>query len=759
MNKKLGSLAFLCGLISLPVHAFEAFKVEDIRLEGLQRISLGTVFNYLPVKVGDEFNRKLSKQAIHSLYKTGFFKDVRIEREGNVLVVFVAERPAIADITIEGNSEIPTDQLEEVFKQIGLTKGKVFDRSVLDKVSQELSRQYNSLGKYAAKIETETQPLERNRVGVKVKISEGDTAEIYSVNIVGNKRFTDDELLEKLNLADVGFFGGREQYSKQQLAGDLEKLRSYYQDRGYINFDITSTQVSLTPDKRDVYVTVNVSEGQQYTVSDIELAGDRIISDKEILELISLNKGDIFSRKEVSESRTRISDRLAEEGYAFANVNIIPDLDKENLKIKLTVFVDPGKRIYVRRINIIGNNRTRDEVIRREIRQMEGDWLSSKNVSNSRSRLERLGYFEQVNVETPTVPGSNDQVDVNYSLTERPTGNLSVGIGYSDTNGALVNFSVSEENFLGTGKRLGISIDNSQVTKNYSFNYTNPYYTPDGVSRGFNFYSKEVDLEEADLSSYTSNSQGVSMNFGIPLTEVTTARFGIGYDNTEILIGSLGVSQDILDFVNENGNVYDTYKITGSWTRDTRNRRLLADRGNMTSISTEIALPDSDLEFYKINFRHTHYFPFSKSTTLSLSANLGYGSGYGAYTKLPPFERFYAGGTRSVRGYEGSSLGPRDPITDDPVGGDVKIVANAELILPSPFDNESKSTRTALFLDGGYVYPSSDQIDFGEMRYSAGLGLLWITPVGALRFSYAIPLNEKEGDKTQNFQFSLGSPF
>lgn len=759
MKKKLGSLAFIYSLATLPAHAFEPFKVEDIRLEGLQRISLGAVFNYLPVKVGDEFNRKLSKQAIRALYKTGFFKDVRLEREGNILVVFVAERPAISDITIEGNSDIPTEQLEDIFKQIGLAKGKVFDRSVLDTIEQELSRQYNSLGKYAAKVETETLPLERNRVGIKIKISEGDAAEIYTINIVGNKHFTDAELLDRLQLADIGLFGGHEQYSKQQLAGDLEKLKSYYQDRGFINFDINSTQVSLTPDKRDVYVTINIKEGKQYSVSDISLAGDRIISDKEIFELLSLKAGDIFSRKEVSESRSRISDRLAEEGYAFANVNIIPELDKKERTVKLTVFIDPGKRIYVRRINVIGNTRTRDEVVRRELRQMEGDWLSSKNVSISRQRLDRLGYFEQVNVETPSVPGSNDQVDVNYTLTERPTGNLSAGIGYSDTNGALVNFSVTEENFLGTGKRLGISIDNSSVTKSYNFNYTNPYYTPDGVSRGFSVYFKEVDAEEADLSSFTSNSKGLTMNFGIPLTEVTSARFGVGVDNTEIILGSIDVSQDMLDFVNENGNVYDTYKLTGSWNRDTRNRRIMADRGTMTSISTEIAAPGGDIEFYKLNFRHLHYIPISKNTTLSLNANLGYGSGYGETTELPPFERYYAGGTRSVRGYDGSSLGPKDPITNDPVGGDVKIVANAELILPSPFDEESKSTRLALFLDGGYVYPSSDEIDLGEMRYSAGVGLLWITPVGAMRFSYAFPVNDKEGDETQNFQFSLGSPF
>lgn len=749
----------MLGLVSLPAHAFEPFKVEDIRLEGLQRISLGTVFNYLPVKVGDEFNRKLSKESIRTLYKTGFFKDVRIEREGNILVVFVAERPAIADIKIEGNSDIPTEQLEDVFKQIGLTKGKVFDRSVLDSIEQELRRQYNSLGKYAVKIETKTEPLERNRVGVNIKIAEGDAAEIYAVNIVGNQSFSDEELLDKLQLADVGLFGGREQYSKQELAGDLEKLKSYYQDRGYINFKINSTQISLTPDKRDVYVTVNIKEGLQYSISDILLAGDRIVSDDEIFSLLSLKSGDIFSRREVSDSRSRISDRLAEEGYAFANVNIIPELDEKERKVKLTVFVDPGRRIYVRRINIIGNTRTRDEVVRRELRQMEGDWLSSKNVSISRARLDRLGYFEQVGVETPSVPGSNDQVDVNYTLTERPTGNLTAGIGYSDTSGALLNFSVSEENFLGTGKRLGINFDNSAVTKNISFNYTNPYYTPDGVSRGFSFYSKEVDAEEADLSSFTTNSKGLTMNYGIPLTEVTTARFGVGVDNTEIILGSVDVSQDMLAFVNENGSVYDTYKITGSWIRDTRNRRVLADSGNMTSISTEIAAPGGDLEYYKLDFRHLHYIPVSKNTTLSLNVNLGYGAGYGETEQLPPFERYYTGGTRSVRGYDGSSLGPRDPITDDPVGGDVKIVANAELILPSPFDEESKSTRLALFLDGGYVYESSDKIDLGDMRYAAGIGLMWITPVGAMRFSYAFPINDQEGDDTQGFQFSLGSPF
>ena len=760
MKKYLG-IGFLAAVISTSAFGFEPFVIKDIRLEGLQRISAGTVFNYLPVKVGDQINNELSAQAIRALYKTGFFKDVRLEQEGDALVVFVAERPAIADVIITGNSEVPTEQLEDSLKQIGLTRGKVLDRSLLDKIRQELERQYYSLGKYGVKIETETSPLERNRTKVSIKIAEGEDAKVYEINIVGNELFSDERLLNRMQLGGISFFGGRKQYSKQLLSADLETIKSFYLDRGYINFNINSTQVSLTPDKQDVYVTVNVTEGEQYTVRNIKLAGDLIVPEKELRDMISLEEGDVFSRKEAVESTKRISDRLSEDGYAFANVNIVPDVDKDTLTVGITLFVDPGKRVYVRRVNVSGNDKTKDEVIRREFRQLEGDWMSSKQVSQSRSRLERLGYFESVSVETPAVPGTNDQVDINYAVKEQPTGNLSAGIGYSDTQGVLINLGVSQENFLGTGKRVALNLDNSQVTQNYSFSYTNPYHTIEGISRGFRIYYRAVDALEANISNYTADSYGLSLNYGFPLGETTSARMSLGFENTEMLLAdeTAGIAYDIIDFVQENGNVYDDFPFSASWVRDTRNKRLMANKGSLTTIGTQATIPGSDLEYYKLNFRHLHYIPLGKVTALSLNTSLGYGDGYGDTSRLPPFKNYFAGGSRTVRGYDSNSLGPRDVVTGDPIGGDRMIIGNIELILPNPLETEegSGSTRVSAFVDFGNVY--RNKVELSELRASTGLSLLWLSPVGALTFSYAIPINDQEGDELQAFQFTLGSAF
>lgn len=750
-------LTTLASLISMPAIAIEPFVIKDIRLEGLQRVSAGTVFNYLPLKVGDRLDNKLSSQAIRALYQTGFFKDVRLEQEGDILVVFVAERPAINEIKIEGNDSIPSDQLESSLKQIGLAKGQVLDRSLLDKISQELERQYYGLGKYGVQIQTEITPLERNRIDVRIKIAEGEAAEIYSINIVGNTVFSDEELLTRFELAGSSVFG-REKYARQQLAGDLEKLRSWYLDRGYINFNIDSTQVSLTPDKQDVYVTINITEGERYTVRDIRIAGELVIPREELEKLITLKTGEVYSHAKSVETTTAINDRLSAEGYAFANVNLIPELDKDSRTVALTLFVDPGRRIYVRRINITGNTKTRDEVIRRELRQMEGDWMSTEAVSLSRTRLDRLGYFEEVSVETPTVPGTSDQVDINYHVKERPTGSLTAGIGYSDSQGALVNFGLSQENFLGSGNRVAINIDNSSVTKQYRFSYTNPYYTDDGVSRGFNVYWREVDAAEADLTSYTANSRGVSMGFGIPLTEVSRGNLSIGYENTELITGTT-VAQEILDFVNNYGNVYDVYEGNASWSRDTRNKRILATDGSLTSIGLDVALPGSDLEYYKASFRYLKYFPLTKQTSLSTQITLGYGDGYGDTDRLPPFMNYYAGGSRSVRGFDSNSLGPRDIVTNEPIGGNKRVLGNLELILPNPFTEQSGSTRFGAFVDAGNVFGVNESVDLGELRYSTGLSFMWIAPIGALSFSYAIPLNEEPGDELQKFQFTLGSPF
>jgi len=746
------------SLCALEAHAFEPFVVQDIKLEGLQRISIGTVFNYLPIKVGETITDDLTSEAIKKLFKTGFFKDVKMEREGNILVVFVAERPAISAVSIEGNSELPTEQLEEALKQIGLKVGHVLDRAVVSVIEQELQRQYYSLGKYAVKIETLVTPLERNRVNVGVKIYEGESANIYAFNIVGNTTFTNEKLSALLELGGTGFLGGRVEYSKQLFAADLETLKSYYQDRGYINFRINSTQVSLTPDKQDVYITVNITEGEKYKINNIVLSGDLIVAEDELRKLLTFKKGDIFSRKKATQSRTNINDRLSEDGYAFANINLSPKIDEKKKMVDLTFFVDPGRRVYVNRINIVGNIKTKDEVIRREIRQMEGDWMSTKSIAQSKKRLNRLGFFDEVTVETPAVANTNDQVDVNYTVQERSTGSLSAGLGYNDSQGAIVNFSVAQNNFVGTGNRVSISINNSKVVQNNTVSYTNPYYTQDGVSRGFSVFKRKFSAEEADISNYQTNSYGTSVNYGIPMSENDSIGLGLSYEHTEIVTGS-NVSTSILDFTEQQGKIYDNYKARISWAHDTRNRAVFADRGNLASASIDATIPGSDLEFYKLNLRYLQYFPLAEDVTLLFNNNLGYAKPYGNTKTLPPFEHYYAGGSRSVRGYGGSSLGPRDAVTNDALGGNKRVVSSLELILPNPFTENGKSVRFSTFYDAGNVFAEDESIDLGKLRTSLGVAMIWITPVGVMRFSWANTLNDELGDDTKSFQFTLGSTF
>lgn len=767
--KSIGRVLLLAGLLATSAWAFEPFVVRDIRVEGLQRISAGTVFNYLPVKVGEVFDEARSAEAIRALFKTGFFSDVRIEREGDVLVVAVAERPAIANISISGNKEIETDQLRDALKQIGLAEGRVFDRSLLDKVEQELRRQYFSRGKYGVRIETTVTPLERNRVGIAIDISEGRVARIRQINIVGNKVFSDKDLLKQFQLSPTtlfSFYTKNDQYSKEKLGADLELLRSFYLDRGYINFNIESTQVTISPDKKDIYITINISEGDQYTVKDIRLAGDLVLPEEELRRLVEVKSGSVFSRKVVTNSASKISDRLGNEGYAFANVNTIPDIDKQAKEVTLTFFVDPGKRVYVRRINFTGNARTQDEVLRREMRQFEGTWISTEKVNRSRTRLERLGYFEKVSVETPAVPGTPDQVDVNYSVVERPSGNLMAGLGYSQTDGILLNASITQDNFLGTGRRVAVNFNNSSVNTIYSFSYNNPYYTVDGVSRGFNAYFRETDAEEANVSRYITNVFGGNMNFGIPVSEEDTVRLGLGYENTDLQSTSLS-PLEIEQFIAENGNAFDTFSLTGSWARDSRNRAIFPDRGSLQSVSAEAALPGSNLQYYKVSYRHLWYYPLTNAFTLSLNGEVGYGEGYGDTKSLPFFEHYYAGGPRSVRGFKSNTLGPRDtPVDPDvesrPFGGNLRTVGNLELIFPIPLsDKDNRTLRFGAFVDAGNVFDTSrgEEFDAGELRMSAGIGLMWFSPLGPLTFSLAQPLNEKTGDETETFQFTLGTSF
>lgn len=746
--------------VSAAAMALEPFVVEDIRVEGLQRTAAGTVFNYLPVKVGDRLDEALAAKAIRDLFKTGFFKDVQLEQDGQVLVVVVQERPTLAEVTFEGNKSVDTEALETQLKQIDFYQGRVFEQATLDRVVQELQRTYFGLGKYSASIEPTVTPVERNRVAVHFDISEGEVARIKEINIVGNTVYDDDELLDDFNLTTPGWFTiftRDDQYSKQKLSGDLETLRTRYLDDGYIKFNISSTQVALSPDRKDVYITINVSEGDRYTVSDIKLAGDLVVPDDDLFKLMKIKEGDVFSRRKVTETTTAVQDRLGEDGYAFANVNAIPDIDEAAKQVALTLFVDPGKRVYVRRVNFKGNSKTRDEVMRREMRQLEGGWISTKAVERSRERLQTLGYFQEVNVETPAVPGTTDQVDVDYTVVENPSGNISAGIGYSQSQGVVFSASLNQENFLGSGKRVGFAFNNSDVNRVFSFSYTNPYWTLDGVSRGFDMYYRETDAQAANVSDYTTDRLGGAMNFGIPINEFDRVFLGIGLENTNINLGSFPSTQ-IQSFIQREGDRYTNWHLTAGWARDTRNRSIFPDRGALQRFDGEMSLPGSDLTYYKLTYSQSRYFPIFKETTLMLKGRAGYGDGYGSTQELPFFENFYAGGIRSVRGFADNSLGGRDSNLD-PLGGDLVVEGTAEMIMPLPFLKESKSVRWSAFVDAGQVFSHGQDFDGGDMRTSVGVGMSWLSPLGALTFSVAKPINDKSGDDLQPFQFTFGQLF
>lgn len=761
--KRLGCLAaLLCLTVSSGIYA-QQFEIADIRVEGLQRISAGTLFNYLPVEVGSILNQERYAEVLRALFRTGFFTDVRLEREGAVLVVRVTERPSIARIDFEGNQDISDDDLTEALEQIGLSEGQVFDRSLLDRTIQELRQIYFARGRYAVRIESEVDELPRNTVGLTLDISEGTVARIKSIRIIGNEAFEEDDLLDELELTTptwFSWFSKRDRYSKPQLTADLESLRSYYLDRGYLKFSIDSTQVSITPDRKDIYITINVSEGPQYRVSEVALAGELPLPQQELQPLVTIEPGAVFSRADATDTARRISDRLGDEGYAFANVNTVPQIDEDSREVGLTLFVDPGRRVYVRRIEYSGNTRTYDEVLRREMRQMEGAWFSTTDVDRSRTRLERLGYFDEVNVETPPVPGTTDQVDVKYAVKERASGSLVLGAGFSQGSGVVLNASVSQENFLGTGKRVSFTINNSAVNRIYAFGYTNPYYTIDGVSRGFNIYYRSTDADEANLSDYTLDRLGGDLNYGIPLSEFDFLRASIEATQTQVNTTDSTPTR-ITDILAEKDS--DTFTVlapTISWSHDTRNRAIFPDRGSLLRISTEVSVPGSDWEYYKLSYDQESFIPLSQRFTLFLRGEVGYGSGYGDDETLPFYENYFAGGVRSVRGFESNSLGPRDPETGDPIGGELRTVASLELFFPPPLVGEDLGNiRMSAFADVGQVYADATDFDAGELRYSVGLGVQWLSPLGPLSLSFAQPLNADEFDEEEPLQFTFGAAF
>lgn len=745
--------------------ALDTFIIKDIQVEGLQRTEAGTVFSALPVKVGDTMDDDLATVAIKALYKTGFFKDVRIEVEGEVLVVTVQERSSIAQIDLSGNKSVPSDKMLEGLKQIGIANGQIFDKATLDLAEQEIKRQYLAQGKYAATVKTTSSPLERNRVAVRFDIVEGAVSKIRNINIVGNRAYSTDDLRAEFLLTTpnwMSWWNKNDQYSKQKLNADLETLRSFYMNNGYLEFNIESTQVSITPDKMDIYITINIAEGEKYTITGIKLAGDTIVPEKELRDLIQIQPGDSFNREKITQSSKAISDRLSNDGYAFSNVNPVPEVDKDAHTAAFTFFIDPGKRVYVRRINVAGNSRTKDEVIRREVRQLESSWYASNRIDRSKERLVRTQFFSDVNIETPAVPGTADQVDLNISVKEQNTGSVQFGAGLSSNEGVVFGVTVNQNNFLGTGNRVSAQVNTGQVNTVYSLSYTDPYFTPDGVSRGFDIYKRDVDTSRLQIASFNTFSLGGGVRFGIPLNERDFLNFGMAVDLTTVELNPASPQQYLRFCANTSGCGSDSVVGTVSWIHDSRDNILFTNKGVLQRLTLEGSLPVLDLQYYKIDYKHSWYKELNNDFTLMLNGEIGYAASYGG-KNFPFFKNFFSGGVNSVRGYNVASLGPRDidPTRgrDFAVGGQKLLVGNAELFFPVPGVTDSKQFRMSAFVDGGNVFSQEQSYDVGDLRYSVGLGLSWFSPFGPLKLVFAKALNPQPTDDLQVLQFQFGQQF
>ncbi len=759
MNKKLLA-GLVSALLAQSVSAFDPFAIKDIRVEGIQRTEAGTVFSYLPVKVGDTMTDEKAAAAIKALFTTGFFKDVRLEIEGQVLVVVLEERPAIASLEFVGLKAFKADDLRKSLREVGLSESRIFDRALVERAEQELKRQYLAQGHYAVQVTTTITPLERNRVGVNFSVVEGDIAKIKQINIIGAAAVSEADLLDLMALRTPGWltwYTKNDQYSKQKLSGDLEKLRSFYLDRGYLEFNIDSTQVSISPDKQDIYITINITEGERYTVSSVKLAGQLLLPEDELTKLVQVKPGEIFSREKMTDTTKAISERLGNEGYAFANVNAAPELDKEKRQVAFTVFIDPGRRVYVRRINVTGNTKTRDEVIRREMRQVESGWYDGEKINKSRTRVDRLGYFDDVTVETPPVAGTTDQVDMEVKVKEKPTGNIMLGAGFSSAESVTLSGSVQQANLFGSGKHVGVQVSGSKSNKVLSLSHTDPYFTVDGVSQGFDIYTRKTDSSSLAVGSFGSDSMGGGMRWGLPVAEDDYLSLGLSFDRTTLKVDTFSPLR-YQDYVARFGASGNTLLGTIGWAKDGRDSVLFTTKGVFRRASLEMSLPGSTSTYARMTYQHQHFFPIDRKLTLALNGEFGFAKSYGN-KELPFFKNFYAGGIGSVRGFEASSLGPRDPATGESLGGDKRLIGNAELLFPVPGMGQDNSLRLSAFIDAGNVWGYDNKFSLGSMRYSGGIGLGWNSPMGPLKFSFANPFNKKADDKVQRLQFQMGSVF
>jgi outer membrane protein insertion porin family len=747
------------------VLAIEPFTVRDIRVEGIQRTEAGTVFNYLPVKVGDTFNDETAAASIKSLYATGFFKDVRLEVEGDVLVVTVEERPAIASVEFTGTKEFDKDTLTKALKEIGLGESRIYDKALLDRAEQELKRQYLSRGLYGVQITTTVTPIERNRVNINFNVDEGDVARIRQINIVGNKAFSEKELRNVIKLSTPGWFTWytkSDQYSKQKLTGDIESLKSFYLNRGYLEMQVESTQVSITPDRKDIYITINITEGDKFNVSEVKLEGEMFGRGEEFQKLVELKPGDVYSGAKLTESIKKISERLGDFGYAFANVNANPQVNREKKEVAFTILIDPGKRVYVRRINIGGNTRTRDEVIRREMRQLESSWYDASKIKLSRDRIDRLGYFTEVNVETPEVPGTTDQVDVNVNIAEKPTGTISLGAGFSSSDKLTLTGSIQQANAFGSGNTIGLDVNTSSRNRTIALSQTNPYFTQDGISRSYEAFLRTTRPPVINTGDYRVRTLGGNVRFGVPFSEVDTVFFGAGLERTEVDVdptSPLVYRQFVSDFGSGDTARTTSFPLTIAWQRDNRDSALVPTKGRYQRVNLELSAL-GDLRYYRTIYQHQYFKPLFSSSTLALNGEIDYGHSIGG-RPYPVFKNFYAGGIGSVRGYEGSSLQVNPVADQDVVGGNARLILNAELQFPFPGTGADRSLRWFTFVDAGNVFNTTagEKINTSNLRYSAGVGISWVSPIGPLKLSFGKPLNAKENDRTQAFQFQLGTGF
>ena len=764
----------------------DTFKVQDIKLEGLQRLAPGNVFSAMGISVGDTIDDSRVASAIRSLFATGNYQDVDISRQNNVLFVSVKERPAISLLDIEGNKVLKTDALKDGLKKQGLAEGEIFQRATLDRIQAELERQYLAQGRYGAKVTASVEDAPNNRVKINIKIKEGSVSKISHINIVGNKHFSKDELFKQFQLSTsnwLSFFTDDDKYSREKLSGDLERLRSYYQDRGFVNFNIESTQVSISPDKKSVFITINVSEGEQYNIGKVSLEGDLSLGQAELEKQVEVKSGELFSRKTITEDVDRLKGRLGHDGFAFANVNPVPVVHDDSKTVDVTYFIDPQTRTYVRRINFTGNTVTADEVLRREMRQMEAAPVNTDLVDKSKKRLERLGYFSEVNLDMAPVPNTSDQVDLNYSVVEQASGSLSASVGFAQGEGLIFGFDVSQKNFLGSGNQVSFSLTRSSVRTDYSIDYLDPYYTVDGVSRGFSVYYRKTDYDEEDVSDYQMSKVGANMTLGYPLDEDSNISGTIGYEKVGIDLGSSPI-REIIKYVDNYGDSYNEFLGSVAWNRNRLNNTLMPTDGTYQRAGLDVALPGSTLDYYKLGYKGDIYWPIGqKGYAVHLGTNLGYGDGYGGETNLPFYENYYLGGISSLRGFKTGSVGPKGTPciegTDSPcdgsdtssnaVGGNVKVAGTAEFIFPVPYFEDKSSIRSLFFLDAGNVYDTkcdrsidsscSRNIDLGDIRYSTGVGVVWLTRFAPLSFVIAQPLNAQDGDRKQSFQFSLGQTF